>query len=458
MKRLPRPVLSFYGDDFTGSTDVMEVLASNGLDTLLFLHRPEAKDIAVACERFAAIGIAGISRSQGVAWMDAELPAIYRALSEIGAPLCHYKVCSTFDSSSSIGNIGRAIQIGRATFKSQTATPLVVGAPALRRYTAFGQLFASVGNTPHRIDRHPTMSVHPSTPMDEADLRLHLARQAPLRIGLYDIVTQQSSDADKALSDQWSGNDVVLLDVLDERSQECAGRAIWELAESQAGTLFCAGSSGVEYALVNHWRKAGYSNIQPTPMRADRVDKIIGISGSCSPVTADQIAAAERDGFACLRANPLLLLNAASRAAEERRLQETAYDALAHDRSVLIFTAAGPDDPSLQEVSRYLLGHGLDHAAAMGRLARTMGELLRTLVSVSGVERVVIAGGDTSGHAVQALGLTALKMSAALAPGGPLCAGYVRVDERPAIEIALKGGQIGGPRYFASVRAGRNLG
>ena len=79
-------VVAFYGDDFSGSTDVMEVLAANGLETVLFLDNPEGRQL----ERFPncrAIGIAGCSRSQSPAWMDSHLPQIFRSLKALQASL-----------------------------------------------------------------------------------------------------------------------------------------------------------------------------------------------------------------------------------------------------------------------------------------------------------------------------------------------------------------------------------
>src|SRR5207253_2456022 len=133
-------------------------------------------------ERFAvatqyhAIGIAGVARSKSPEWMDENLPPVFRRLADIGAPISHYKACSTFDSAPHVGSIGRAIdlavpQLGGAWH------PMVVASPAMGRYQAFGNLFATVHGVGHRLDRHPTMARHPVTPMDEADLGRHLARQ-----------------------------------------------------------------------------------------------------------------------------------------------------------------------------------------------------------------------------------------------------------------------------------------
>ena len=181
---------SFYGDDFTGSTDVLEVLATAGVRSVLFLRVP-SEEHRRGFSDTEAFGIAGTSRSHSPQWMDEHLPAVFAQLRAFGAPIIHYKTSSTFDSSPQLGSIGRALEIGRDALQC-AFVPIVVAAPHLRRYVAFGNLFAAAADEIWRIDRHPTMSRHPVTPMHEADLRQHLAAQTSLRIGLIDLPTLRS--------------------------------------------------------------------------------------------------------------------------------------------------------------------------------------------------------------------------------------------------------------------------
>ena len=114
------------------------------------------------------------------AQMDDALPKMFEYLKRYNADFVHYKICSTFDSSPEIGSIGYVLELALREFP-QTPVPMMVGAPVLKRYVVFGNLFATVGGETYRLDRHPTMSVHPVTPMNESDLRLHLANKLHTR-------------------------------------------------------------------------------------------------------------------------------------------------------------------------------------------------------------------------------------------------------------------------------------
>ena len=420
-------LLSFYGDDFTGSTDVLEALTVNGVPAVLFLAPPSPAHLARFPECRAA-GVAGISRSQSPQWMDAHLPPVFSALAALGAPFCHYKTCSTFDSSPSHGSIGRAIELGRLALGPRPV-PLVVGAPALRRYVLFGNLFATVDAETFRIDRHPTMSRHPVTPMDEGDLRRHLARQTSLPVALVDILALHSGSA--TLPD----SPIVLLDTLDAASLRQAGRLIWESRGPQ--TAFLAGSSGIEYALLAWWAAQGLLPAPPVIPDAGPVDRLLVVSGSCSPGTGRQIRWAAANGFTLLPANPAALLEGD---AEFQRLLHAATAALAEGASPVVYTAAGPDDvlPS----------------APGNALGARLGALADSLVRRSGIRRALIAGGDTSGHAGLALGIQALTVVRPFAPGSPLCRAWAPDPAIDGLQILLKGGQVGGDSLFGDVRRG----
>jgi 3-oxoisoapionate kinase len=183
----PGLLLTFYGDDFTGSTDAMEALTLAGLRTVLFFSPPARELLESRFVDLRCMGVAGTSRAISPAEMDHELEPILRELWRAGAPLLHYKVCSTFDSTPEVGSIGHVVDMARQSLTGIDHISVLAGVPPLRRYTIFGNHFAAAGDQVYRLDRHPTMATHPVTPMVEADLRVHLSRQTRARVALTSV-------------------------------------------------------------------------------------------------------------------------------------------------------------------------------------------------------------------------------------------------------------------------------
>ncbi|ESW71855.1 Hrp-dependent type III effector protein [Mesorhizobium sp. LSHC422A00] len=437
-------LLSYYGDDLTGSTDVMEALELGGVPTVLFMRQPDAAMV----EQFShcrAIGLAGTSRSETPQWMNTHLSDAFAWLKTLNAAICHYKVCSTFDSSPTIGSIGRAIEIGRSVF-AQDSVPLLVGAPQLKRYTAFGHLFAAYREKYFRIDRHPVMSRHPTTPMDESDLLIHLSRQTELTSGLVDLATLQSAARSEAFDRLLAeGTDIVLVDVDSLETQALAGKEIWRARKP--GGSFVVGSSGIEYALLAEWVSNGTVRAEPEFSPPGAADRIAVVSGSCSPTTERQIRHALTDGFDGIEVDPVELISEASGDAIARATA-AGRASLEAGRSVVLYTALGPAADRGGEIDR--------QEGARHKLGRGLGELLRALTIEQKLQRVVVAGGDTSSHALGQMGVDALtvRMPLPVSPGSPLCVAHSRVKAIDGLEVALKGGQVGTDRYFSAIRDG----
>ncbi len=442
--------LAYYGDDFTGSTDVMEVMTFAGLPTVLFLDLPSESQRA----RFAAyrgIGIAGTARSRSPAWMRAKLPRILEALHASGAPILQYKVCSTFDSSPTTGSIGTALELGRA-LRPEAWTPIVVGAPKLGRYQAFANLFAVFEGEHYRLDRHPTMARHPATPMREADLRRHLAAQTTLPIGLVDLVAMKrgvASELREKLLER--GITAQLLDVVDEETLREAGRLVWE---NRGRGIFTVSSSGLQYALVAHWRACGMLGPPPSPLPCAPVDCLLVLSGSCAPATAAQIRAFEADGAVAVRLDPRRFLDEAEAPRQVAQEAARACTLLSQGRDVVLYTACGPEDPSIVIFRHEIERRAMDGEAARARIGAALGEIAAAVLAGTDLRRLVICGGDTSGHAAARLGIFALTALVPLAPGSPLCRAWSEDRTRDGVEIVLKGGQVGRPDYFALAKAG----
>jgi uncharacterized protein YgbK (DUF1537 family) len=442
-------LLSWYGDDFTGSAAVMEVLSFGGVESVLFLDVPTPAQLA-AFPTARAIGIAGVARSQTPAWMDVHLPPVFAALADLRTPLVHYKVCSTLDSSPAIGSIGHALELAVPVFGGDWY-PTLIAAPPIARYQAFGQLFAAAEGRVHRLDRHPVMSRHPVTPMHESDVARHLAQQTALPTGCLDLLALRAADGGVAALDALlaAGARLVTLDTVDETDLAAVGRLLWE---RRGDRLLAVGSQGIEYALLAHWRAVGALPPPPPPRSAGAVEQIAVVSGSVSATTAAQIDWAAQHGFGLVAFDASCVTSDAAMATAIENAVAAAKTVLESGSSALVHSARGPGDPAVTVFRDSLSASTLESAEANARLGQSLGRVLERLLTEAGLERAVISGGDTSGHASLQLGVEALTALAPTVPGAALCTAHT--SRRGPLQLALKGGQMGTPDYFGWIRAG----
>ena len=345
----------------------------------------------------------------------------------------------------------------------KTTIPIVVGAPKLARYSLFGTLFArhNIDGTVHRIDRHPTMSVHPITPMREADMRRHIGAQTSQSIALLAAPAIGSPPAEAAVALDAalaSDPDSLLIDIVDEVAEPKVGSLLERMAQRRA-PLFVLGSSGVEYALVAAWRTEGRLPANGPQMSTKAVDQIFVVSGSCSPATGAQIEKAVRAGFEGVALDPIKLIKEGAAGPYGTEAVDHIVGRLKEGRSVVAHSSTGPSDPREAMVTEHFARLGL--SAEEGRirggrvLASAAGMLLANVLKRTPLDRFVVAGGDTSTAAVKQLDIDALEMVAPLFPGAPLCRALAPGRPLHGRELVLKGGQMGGPDFLLQARAGR---
>lgn len=458
-------LLAFYGDDFTGSTDALEFLSRAGIKTALFIEPPTPEQLA-RYQDLRAIGIAGMSRSMTPAAMEDALRPAFSALRKSGARHIHYKVCSTFDSSPTTGSIGKAIDLGAEIFSAHFI-PLLVAAPALGRYCVFGNLFARMGigskGSIHRLDRHPSMSRHPVTPADESDLRLHLARQTSKKIGLMDIlqIAFQEEQARKALKTMMSeGAEVVLFDALYEEQMTGIGRLLDAYA-SHEKPLFSVGSSGIEMALGKYWTLEGQLQPPQSWVNPGPANPLLVTSGSCSPVTAEQIAWAVSQGFAAIALDTAAIAQKGNAHALLEGYVTKAVSYMKEGRSLILHTSRGADDGRVSKTNKVFRQQGLDQGMIRTQTAQlygtALGRIARAVAEQTSLKRIVVAGGDTSSFAARALGIEAVEMIAPLSPGAPLCKAFAPGSPADGLEVNFKGGQVGSKNYFGILVAGKYI-
>jgi uncharacterized protein YgbK (DUF1537 family) len=456
--------LAFYGDDFTGSTDALEFLSRAGVRTVLFLNNPTAEQI----HRFGspeAIGVAGMTRAMDPVEMSKTLSLAFSVLNELQPRHVHYKVCSTFDSSPEIGNIGTAIETGARIFKNDFI-PVLVAAPHLGRYSAFGNLYARMGigseGAIYRLDRHPSMKVHPVTPALESDLRLHLSKQINLPMGLIDLVDIVKSTSEiiaKLNTEISAGKKIVFFDAMYERQMITVGE-IFDQKAGEMSPLFSVGSSGIEKALGDFWTKQNLFIARNQWEPLSECKPMLVLSGSVSPITASQIEWAVKNGFKEIEVAAQLMEN------EDLEFyileyQKEIISGLQKGKSIILHTAKGTKDPRIQKVKSIFDKKGWEEQTRRTQTAKIYGKVLgqaaRRALEQSPVERLVIAGGDTSSFVARELGIEAVEMIAPLFLGAPLCRAFASGSPVDGIEVNLKGGQVGDETYFGVLQKGKTL-
>lgn len=445
MSQFNAPLVAWYGDDFTGSAAVMEEFAYAGVESVLFLDIPDAEQLA----RFASartIGLAGTSRAHSPAWMEQNLPPPFAFLQGLNASLNLYKICSTLDSSPEIGSIGKALSLARHHFGPRPI-PLFPASPKMGRYQCFGTLFAHADQTVHRLDRHPVVSHHPVTPMDEADVAKHVARQTDEAIGLIALTDlPRAKEVFAKLAK--AGNGLVSIDAVSSADLFACGQLFANLPH---GSLL-AGSQGVAEALVEFWQTSGENVSSGAQLQAPGGAKdMVGLSGSLSSTTRSQIDQALADGFVGVQLDTERCLGAERQAAVGHSV-EAARAILSEGKSPLVYSARCRDDPAVAKHRNTAERLGLTGEAANKKIGEALGDVLAELVNAGAVTRAAIAGGDSSGYALKRLNMLALTALMPTAPGAGLYCAHPTPKEGATLEVALKGGQMGSRTYFADIR------
>ncbi|MBP6180846.1 four-carbon acid sugar kinase family protein [Flavobacterium sp.] len=453
-------LLAYYGDDFTGATDALEFLTLAGVKTVLFLRKPEQKDL----DRFQgiqAIGLAGKSRSLSPLEMEVELFPAFENLKSFEPKHFHYKVCSTFDSAPHVGNIGKAIEIGSDVFNQKTVL-VSPSAPHLGRFCVFGNLFARMGTIGngeiYRIDRHPSMSKHPVTPADEADLTLHLAKQTEKSINLVNLTTIEKGRS--AVVEAVTNNkaDVLFFDGFNLDHLKTIGSVFNQLATEK--TLFSVGSSGIEMALGLAWKQEKIigNKIEFEPI--GEVSPLLVLSGSCSPVTSSQIEYALQNGFLeiALESKAVEIQN------QEAIIKNTVNQIIENfnqGKSTILHTSTGLNDPRIAETELFFKSKGITENEIQKQCSsiygKVLGQVAKEVLKTVELKRILFAGGDTSSYAASELDILALEMIGSIAPGAPLCKAVSDNEWVNGIEMNFKGGQVGTADYFIKVLKGEKL-
>jgi len=413
-----RPLLGCIADDFTGATDLANMLVRGGMRTVQSIGIPTAE---MAADLDAdAIVIALKSRTTPAAEAVEQSLAALEWLRERGCEQIFFKYCSTFDSTAA-GNIG---QVSEALL-AKLGSDFTLACPAFPENgrTIFrGHLFVQ-----DQLLNECGMQNHPLTPMTDANLVRVLQSQTQQKVGLlrYDSIAKGVEGVRSKIAElRADGVKMAIADALSDAD-------LYTLGEACADLPLLTGGSGLALGLPGNFRKAGklrdIDAAQLTPVAGGEVV----LAGSASVATNGQVAAWLEAKRPALRINPLEL--AAGRPVVEQAL-EFARKA---GETVLIYATSSPDE--VKAVQQQL---GVERAGAM--VEDALGQIAKGLLN-AGVRRFVVAGGETSGAVVQALGVQLLQIGAQIDPGVPAT---VSSGAQP-LALALKSGNFGGRDFFS---------
>lgn len=437
----------FYGDDFTGASDNAAQYARHGLKTVLFFSDPGADVLEQAARHYDVVGVAGTARSLDTDGMRAELLPVLEKFRQLKVPLVQYKCCSTFDSSPDTGSLGHAMQLMQACWPG-SLLPVLAATPEFGRYTLFGHHYARAGTAVYRLDRHPVMSRHPVTPMHESDLSLVLTQQGFTPAHAVDLRRLDHCETTpEALTTELMNHDSVVFDGYTLQQVMTAAASLWHVAQERQVCAMAA--QGFAHGLGAWLRQSGrLTSNQPTH-KLDAVDRLLVLSGSCSALSAEQIAWGRQAGFLTMRANLNLLEGEDPDALQT--LENQMLDALTSGASVIVFTAEGPDDALVSAAS----AQGLSTSAMAQRIGHLFARLARVAFAQAGLQRLVVAGGDSSSFTMRDIRASALEIKAShFGQNAHVC---TLVSDDPLIhdkEVLLKGGQVGQADLYGLMLAG----
>lgn len=408
-------ILGVIADDFTGASDVASMLVRAGLRTVQVIGvpdgpAPEADAVVVALKSRTCPAPQAVQESlAALAWLQSG-----------GACQFYFKYCSTFDSTAE-GNIGPVAE----ALMQALGTDFTIACPAFPENgrTVFrGHLF--VGD---QLLSDSGMRHHPLTPMSDANLVNVLQAQVQGQVGLarYDTVAR-GAEALRARFAELRGQGVrfAVVDAIDNDDLRTIAAACAELPLLTAG-------SGVALGLPEVYAAQGW--VKPDA-RAAALPAVGGraavLSGSCSQATNGQVQHWIAAGRPALRIDPREL------AAGQPLAEQAIAWVLAQDEPALVYATSQPEDVrAIQaELGVERAGQLVEHCLA--QIAHGLAE--------NGVRRLVVAGGETSGAVVQALGVTQLRIGATIDPGVP----WTQVEGRPLL-LALKSGNFGTVDFFS---------
>lgn len=410
-------LLGSVADDFTGATDLANTLVKAGMRTIQLLGVPRADLDVPDCD---AIIVALKSRSNPAGEAIQMSLAALDWLRARGARQFYFKYCSTFDSTDK-GNIGPVAE-AMLDALGERFTVFNPAFPTNKRTVYQGYLF--VGDV---LLSESGMRHHPLTPMTDPSLVRVLQRQSRHKVGLvpYGTIIKGVAAVREAFARlQAQGVRHAILDSITDDH-------LLMLGEACAGMKLVTGGSGMAMGLSANFVRQGLLEVGQSYALPRVSGPAVVLSGSCSIATQGQVAEMKKTHEA-FQLDPLAIAQGRDAAAEALEWARTRIGS----KPILIYSTATPEQVGAAQDKL-----GREHAGAV--VEEALGKIARGLVA-AGVRRLVVAGGETSGAVVSALGVQGLYIGKEIDPGVP----WTFSIGQPSLALALKSGNFGTPDFF----------
>ena len=405
-------LLGCIGDDFTGSSDLANTLAKQGMRTVQYSGVPDKPADGGVAAGVVALKSRSIPANEAV---RQSLEAL-KWLQGQGCQQFFFKYCSTFDSTPK-GNIG---PVADALIEALGADRVIVcpAFPGAGRSIYQGHLFVN-----DRLLNESGMQNHPLTPMTDSDIRRWLAKQTQFQVGhvpALDVFAGAANIKSRLDAQHDDGKRLIVVDAIRDED-------LMEIGRAAEGLPLITGGSGVAMGLPVNFRKTGQIG-QKSSIWYGEDGHCVALSGSCSITTRAQVELHSKS-------NPTLEILPADVIGGAINTDSVTRWLLEQPGVPLAYSSAGPERVATAQKA-------FGRKATSCALETFFADVAKCVV-VSGVNRLIVAGGETSGAVVEGLGIAAMEIGPEIDPGVPA------MRAKPGLVLALKSGNFGARDFFA---------
>ncbi len=433
---LPEHRIAFgcVADDDSGATDVAGMLTEKNVKTVILIDIPSPKAFMEYTQGYEAVVIANHTRSIMPDEAKHKTSDAIRALQILNPYMYQIKYCSTFDSTEK-GNIGPSIDAAMDVLKVKSVV-VVPSLPINGRTTYMGYHFVN-----GQLMSDSPMKDHPLNPMRDSNLVRFLQKQTSRKVGLvsYEIVRLGHKRLrDKLKELEAEGYEMIVVDAIEQEH-------LSTIAKATIKHVLITGGSGIAMEIPDLFRKEGY--IHGKKINFDHIELRHGsestlvVSGSCSPSTQRQNKYAKENGFISIRIDADKLIGE-EKNNEINRIKKNAIQYINKGKNVIIYTCE--NRKSMEKTQETGKRNGLGEEEVGVVISGSLAEITKSVLEQTKLNKLIIAGGETSSHICRELGFCVLEVGKQIAPGVPYCFSKGRYK----LALVLKSGNFGKEDFY----------